>query len=496
MRDISASELDRCAGLLAGLAVGDALGAGFEFGPAVDPSEVHMQGGGPFEWEPGETTDDTALAVALCRAVAEGHQFPTTKALDAVTRHSVAWLKTGPPDVGSATAEALLAAKDDLKAITSAAAARSRFEAGLPSAGNGSLMRVAPVVLAHIGEHDSPAHRQRLQASAESVSRLTHGDPLASDACVLWSAALDAAVRTGSLEDVSAALEKAVLALPQGRVDQWCTWLVEASENQPGQFHPSGFVVHALQAALASVLGTWGSPRDFASVLSKAVSCGDDADTVGAIAGALTGALGGLSSVPLSYQADLHDRYGNTASSYMRLAVLAARAGATDSTGWPLVESMLPYYSSRWPAEPALTDLSDLVPGLILGNVYALSSPEAQSCERIYSLCRLGTAQLRRHGHLEIWLTDTGDKRMDPNVALVIDELASTVLAGNGAMTFLHCVEGASRTPAAAALIVARRLGVPGPRALELVLQRHKQAVPHASPNPLLRAVLEQLAPC
>ncbi|MDQ1423317.1 MAG: hypothetical protein QOD72_815, partial [Acidimicrobiaceae bacterium] len=67
---LPAEQQDRAAGALLGLALGDALGAGYEFGPPTDPATVDMVGGGRLGWAPGEWTDDTEMAICIARIAA------------------------------------------------------------------------------------------------------------------------------------------------------------------------------------------------------------------------------------------------------------------------------------------------------------------------------------------------------------------------------------------------------------------------------------------
>ena len=175
---------DRIAGVLVGLAAGDALGAGYEFGPAFD-GPVEMKGGGPFGWEPGEWTDDTQMAICIAEQAATGDLD-----LNAIGDRFIAWSQEA-TDIGNQTravlSQAILGA--DLPAVAAA-----RFhQRPRHSAGNGSLMRTGPVALPFLGDND------RIAEAAAAVSALTHADPLAIDACVLWSIAVGEAVETGEL---------------------------------------------------------------------------------------------------------------------------------------------------------------------------------------------------------------------------------------------------------------------------------------------------------
>ena len=145
---------DRVEGVLLGAAAGDALGAPYEFGPARGPElEVAMVGGGV--WEPGEWTDDTAMAIAIAEVAATGVDPREASAQDAIVTRWYEW-SLGAKDVGHQTGAVLRAASRG-GAIT---AARARAEAAKlhgqtgRTAGNGSLMRTAPVALAYLRRRD------------------------------------------------------------------------------------------------------------------------------------------------------------------------------------------------------------------------------------------------------------------------------------------------------------------------------------------------------
>ncbi|MGZ6883044.1 MAG: ADP-ribosylglycohydrolase family protein, partial [Nocardioidaceae bacterium] len=99
----------RVAGALVGSAVGDALGAPFEFGPpgrfsARFPTPargVHteMCGGGSLGWEPGEFTDDTQMGLLVAESLAERGALDEADLFDRFR----AWLRADPPDVGNQT---------------------------------------------------------------------------------------------------------------------------------------------------------------------------------------------------------------------------------------------------------------------------------------------------------------------------------------------------------------------------------------------------------
>jgi hypothetical protein len=204
----------------------------------------------------GEWTDDTQQTVALAECTATG-----TLDLDAVATALLAWWASGPPDVGISTAAILRAAARAVgpagrtsgpdagskpagpAAILTRAAADHLATHPKGGAGNGALMRTAPVALAHLGDDTAMA------AAARSVATLTHADPLAGDSCVLWCIAIDRAVREGRLDGVREGLS----FVAADRRPAWEAWIGEAEALDPATFRPNGFTVRALQAAHAAI---------------------------------------------------------------------------------------------------------------------------------------------------------------------------------------------------------------------------------------------------
>jgi ADP-ribosyl-[dinitrogen reductase] hydrolase len=313
--DDEAARQDRVAGALVGMAAGDALGAGYEFcSPPFDT--IDLIGGGLGDFAPGEWTDDTAMAVCIAEVTATG-----TLDLAAIGDRFLAWARSGPADIGSSTAAVLRDADDGAELAAAAARYLARHPGG--GAGNGALMRTAPVALARLG--DDPG----LAAAARAVASLTHADPLAGDSCVLWCVAIDRAVRERRLDGVRDGL----VLLPSARRRTW-EEVIAATETRPASsFTPNGFTVTALQAALAAV---WQTPvpeddpgAHLPATLEAAVRIGHDTDTVAAIAGALLGARWGATAVPERWRRMLHGWPGLTVDD---LSDLAHRTAATSTT--------------------------------------------------------------------------------------------------------------------------------------------------------------------
>lgn len=311
---------DRAAGTLLAMAAGDALGAGYEFGPAFDDDvPVLMRGGGPFHWAPGEWTDDTSMAVPLLEAAEKsaGRGGALTEHLDDIAQAWFEWSRSA-ADVGAQTSSVLGWAVEDgvVRADGLRAGAVELLRRTGRAAGNGSLMRTAPVALAALGDAATIAE------SARIVSDLTHAEDDAGDACVLWCLAIDHAVRTGEL-DVAIGLP----ALPAERRDTWCQRIEEAPELPPTAFAHNGWVVHALQAAVASIARGIRSDDPIRVGLEAAVRAGGDTDTVACIAGQLLGAAYGASAVPAEWVEPLHGWPGITG------AELASRGAALAASG-------------------------------------------------------------------------------------------------------------------------------------------------------------------
>ena len=320
--ELTTAQLDRACGVLLGTAAGDALGAGYEFGPPLAAGAlVTMKGGGSLGWAPGEWTDDTSMALAVAEVGATGADLGGTAAQDAIIARWAGWAQTA-RDVGIQTAEVLGAARGGT-AAEALAAARDLHERTGRTAGNGSLMRTAPVALAYLADPEG------LTQAATALSVLTHYDPEAGEACVLWCQAIRHAVLSGDL-DARAGLEY----LPAGGRGTWARRLDEAEQARPCDFTRNGWVVEALQAAWCAIATTGAPGDDPAAVtfraghlqlaLEAAVRGGRDADTVAAIAGGLLGAAYGASAVPARWRRVLHGWPGLTERDLIALATAIA----------------------------------------------------------------------------------------------------------------------------------------------------------------------------
>ena len=460
---LTSAQLDRAAGVLLGTACGDALGAGYEFGPPLaDGTPVTMSGGGGFGWEPGEWTDDTSMAIVIAQETATGASLDDEATLDRITGAWVTWSKTA-PDVGNQL-RAVLGTSAPATSAGVAASAMSFWKRHGQAAGNGSLMRTAPVALAYLGDPEG------LAAAARRISDLTHPEPDAGDGCVLWCLAIRHAVLTGEY-DLRGGLE----LIPEERRTIWSDRIDEAERLEPRDFTKNGWVVHALQGAWSAISHGDG----LVDSLERAVRGGRDTDTVAAIAGGLLGARWGASIIPARWQRVLHGWPGLRSRELFNLAILSVTGGRTDEGGWPSGERF--DYSS-------FGDVSTLVrhphdDGVWLGGVGAL---EGADVDAVVSLCRIGTAQspVAAGDHVEVWLVDRDDPASNPNLDAVLVDAVAAVAAfrAEGKTVLLHCVQAQSRTPSVAALYSALHLGVPIDRALAEIVA----VLPDAHPKPFL----------
>ena len=492
---LSTAQSDRAAGVLLGMACGDALGAGYEFGPPLaNDVPVVMEGGGSFGWAPGEWTDDTSMAVAIAEVAAEGLDLRGEEAQDRIAGRWATWAETA-KDIGIQTRQVFRSATQVVGTQPTAeglrtAAAELHRRTGR-TAGNGSLMRTAPVALAYLDDEAA------LVEAATALSALTHADPEAGEACVLWCLAIRSAVLTGTFDGLQDGLDR----LPADRRSIWAARLREAENKPPSAFEHNGWVVEALQGAWSAIARTpvprtdagQAFPADHLRLaLEAAVRGGRDTDTVAAIAGSLLGARWGASAVPSAWRRLLHGWPGIRSRDLVRLAVLSAQGGLPDRAGWPS-GARVDY--SRWPGRRALARHPHDAQ-VWLSGVGALDHLPT-GVDAVVSLCRLGADEVPASGveatdHVEIWLVDDIHSDKNPNLRFVLHDAVAAVAAlrAEGRTVLLHCVQAQSRTPTVAALYGAR---VRGKTPLEC-LADIKQVLPDAVPNPTLLAVLDGLS--
>lgn len=289
--------IKRFEGSLLGLAVGDAMGTTLEFRqPGTFEPIYSIVGGGPFRLKRGQWTDDTSMALCLADSLINCAGFDAADQMKTYVR----WYREGYMsstgrcfDIGGTTSEAL-----------------RRFEkTGDPysgstdsqSAGNGSLMRLAPVALFFAND---PV--KAIRYCAES-SRTTHGANEAVDACRYLGGIIVGAVNGASKEDLLSPQYTPVAGLWNEASLTPAIWRVAAGSfkiKNPPEIKGTGYVVQSLEAALWAFYTT----DNFRDGLLKAVNLGDDADTTGAVFGQLAGAFYGVDGIPVEWGDLIQDK--------------------------------------------------------------------------------------------------------------------------------------------------------------------------------------------
>lgn len=273
---------ERAAGCLVGLACGDAVGTTLEFKRrgTFEPIE-DMTGGGPFGLRPGQWTDDTSMALCLAQSLLELQDFDAD---DQMSRYCDWYYKgtfssTGVCfDIGSTVRSALL-----------------NFEiSGNPfsgstdphSAGNGAIMRLAPIPVFYLSVPERAIHY------ADLSTRTTHGAAECVDASRYFCALLMRAM----LSDDKAAVASTAFQPEQKKIKQLHegAFLRKHYEELTG----SGYVVESLEVAL----WCFYHGADFRESVLLAANIGNDADTTAAVCGQICGAYYGLEGIPRAWR--------------------------------------------------------------------------------------------------------------------------------------------------------------------------------------------------
>lgn len=275
--------LARYQGCLLGLASGDAVGTTVEFRAKDSFTPLTtMQGGGPFNLKVGQWTDDTSMALCLAQSLVTCKGFD---AGDQMNRYLNWWRwgyfsSTGECfDIGGTVARALGKFALDGNPYAGSEAP--------DSAGNGSLMRLAPAVLYYYPD------RQQALEFAEASSRTTHAAPEAIASCRLFAQYLLNALSGKDKEETLSALEELP---PQENLRQLA--LGSYRQKPRSAIHGTGYCVQSLEAAL----WCFYHGADFEETILLAANLGDDADTTAAIAGQLAGAFYGVEGIPEAWR--------------------------------------------------------------------------------------------------------------------------------------------------------------------------------------------------
>ncbi len=261
---------ERATAAYLGLAIGDALGATVEF---MTPREIKQQygvhteilGGGWLKLKPGQVTDDTTMSLALGEAIlGSGSVHP-----DSCAQALLQWMRDKPVDIGNTVRRGLVRYR------------RSGAPHGVPDehdAGNGACMRTLPVALYSYG-----APEAAIDAASAAQAHITHHNAFSDAAtrCVieLVHRALDGA-------DLLSLLHQTVRPF----IDRWPAFRFRGQLRA----NPSGYIVDTMQVVFQGLFDS----DNFENCLTEVVNQGGDADTTGAIAGMIAGAVYGLEGIP------------------------------------------------------------------------------------------------------------------------------------------------------------------------------------------------------
>ncbi len=265
------SELEtRAEAAYLGLAIGDALGATVEF---MTPREiqhhhgVHREliGGGWLKLKPGQVTDDTTMSLALGEAIIK------SKGIDALAIATAfdEWMRAKPVDIGNTVRRGLLHFRKTGAPISPL----NEYDAG-----NGACMRTLPIALATLGENEADVFNA-LKAQAHA----THNNPVSDAGTMCVVTMVQGALLGASLIDL---LNGPVKRL----IDEYPDFAFRRKRNE----NPSGYIVHTLRVVFEALFDT----DNFEDCLVHTVNQGGDADTTGAIAGMIAGALYGSREIP------------------------------------------------------------------------------------------------------------------------------------------------------------------------------------------------------
>jgi len=273
---------NRFRGCLLGLAVGDAIGTTVEFKPRGSfPTVTDMVGGGPFHLKLGQWTDDTSMALCLATSLIFNNGFDPIDQMDRYWD----WYQNGYLsstgkffDIGNTIREALERYKHTDNPFSGSTSP--------DMAGNGSLMRLAPVPMFYFSDLEKIIH------FAGESSRTTHGALECLEACRLFAEMIFRAISGMSKDDI---LFSSTIKISSPKIKEVASG--EYRQKTTTEIQGTGYVVQSLEAALWCFYQT----DTFESAILRAANLGDDADTTAAICGQIAGAYYGESEIPAKW---------------------------------------------------------------------------------------------------------------------------------------------------------------------------------------------------
>ncbi len=267
----------RALGAFLGLAVGDALGATVEF---LTRNEIKHQygvhqkivGGGWLRLKPGQVTDDTQMSLGLARSLVRKNGLDPVDLCEEYAE----WLRSKPVDVGNTV-------RRGIQRYINKGTTETDFHEG--DAGNGAVMRTLPVALATLGD------AERMDAWTITQAHTTHNHPLSDEATLSFNRMIQSLLVGGGM--------KAVRDEANALVSRHRTFRFD-----PYRGNATAYVVDTMQ----TVLHCYFMTDTFKTCVVETVNQGGDADTTGAIVGALAGATYGAEAIPKGWVKKLDPR--------------------------------------------------------------------------------------------------------------------------------------------------------------------------------------------
>ncbi|MET7593469.1 ADP-ribosylglycohydrolase family protein [Streptomyces sp. NPDC005481] len=306
----------RVTGTVLGSAIGDALGAPFEFGPEgafsarfpVPGQGGEMCGGGG--WDPGEATDDTQMAVLVGESLLERGGLDPADLFARFRR----WAAAEPKDIGLQT-EAVLTSGDPWDT-----AAALHFQVSQRAAGNGALMRAATSAVRF-----APLGREATMDAARRIAALTHGDRAAWEGTALFHELVRVALDG---RDPLAAVPGALAAVDPGHRARYAAVLAP-------DWHPDLATEFngAVWPCLGSAVWALRITGSYEEAVRAAIDLGGDTDTVAAVTGGLAGAVYGADAVPARWTGALRVPLPGSGGRVLRAGDLAALARGLADAG-------------------------------------------------------------------------------------------------------------------------------------------------------------------
>lgn len=428
-RDLSPEQKHRASGALVGAAVGDALGAPFEFEPGglysqhfplpVLGGTGEMVGGGSFGWAPGEFTDDTQMALAVAESIITCGGFDPD---DMWTRFR-AWGMSA-KDVGIVTRAALRHGHH-------AGAARAAHDStGGRSASNGCVMRIAPV-----GIHGVTLGMDGTVELAAAQARLTHHDPAAAAGAAIVAEIIRRVILTGRLGDVDSDVVAELSGHPGigGAVAAYAPLVHESFDPHLFDGPGNGSVWTTVAQALWAVRTT----TSFHDAMTKVIDLGGDTDTVAAVAGAVAGALYGLQGIPVRWATYVHGTLRNPDGSLVEYRMQDLIDAARRLLGGHPSRITPP----ELPQGPRMVDPL----GVFAANLEGAA--RAPRDHAVVTMCIPEGRFLQHPRRRTVYMLDDEDPR-NPDLFFVVREAVEAIDAflEEGAPVVVHCHGGRSRT--------------------------------------------------